>query len=62
MNTSLIYKALTGKKWMQESNFDLNANIGEYLIKCGWYTGRKIDSEHIIEAWKADKYKIFILL
>lgn len=59
MNTSLIYKALTGKKWMQESNFDLNANIGEYLIKCGWYTGRKIDSEHIIEAWKADKYKIF---
>lgn len=59
MNSSLIYKALTGKKWMQESNFDLTANIEGYLINCGWYTGRKIDIEHIIEAWKADKYKIF---
>lgn len=43
---------------MQESNFDLNANIEEYLINCGWYTGRKIDIERIIETWKADNYKI----
>ena len=47
---------------MQESNFDLNANIGEYLIKCGWYTGRKIDSEHIREAWKRINIKFLILL
>ncbi|MDR0067474.1 SUKH-3 domain-containing protein [Acinetobacter sp. 11520] len=44
---------------MQESNFDLNANIEEYLINCGWYKGRKTDIEHTVEAWKADKYKIF---
>ncbi|WP_348519968.1 SUKH-3 domain-containing protein [Acinetobacter pittii] len=28
-------------------------------MNCGWYTGRKIDIEYIIEAWKADNYKIF---
>jgi len=59
VNPSFIYKVLTGKKWMQEFNFDLNANTEEYLINFGWYTGRKIDIERIIEAWKADNYKIF---